>query len=210
MPASVTTGYDQHFSEITQTRRILSLFIASLFSVIDNNTNISKVDYATYKYSNDRNPKLVATCLLDPLSAQKHFLLESLLKFEGMPLSQRKTLKALGKLELNACPLTTEVFELIGSAEGVKFLVFAKKFRGRKPIDKISSWITVILNNFKSKKLCVALTQFMDELITLEEGKRLRSEMSFDRPDSPIILRTKAKDKALVYIYLMLIDADIA
>jgi len=166
--------------------------------------------YATYQYISGLNPKLVATCLMGYLDAQKHLLLNTVYKkYDSKTEVVAETKAASGFIRNNNDnPHLSQMLDLLETCKDERFFTFKKSFSGKNPAAKIQGWITEILDTFPSKKMCLSLIQYSPDLYTLDDGKALRSMLPFSKKCSPMSLLTLENNKTSVYAYLVLMEVD--
>lgn len=162
--------------------------------------------YSTYRLTTSSFPGVFATLMIDPLSAQKHFLLNAVFKHENLSAADKKRIKLLQSIKFEGSIYDEETIELIKSSMIPKFVVFTKSFRGLKsPVDRIIAWAKELTEVYESNQICIRMHQNRNGIIQLDEGHRIRPALGLDRKDSPISLSTIEGKSPMVDVYLMII-----
>ena len=163
--------------------------------------------YLTYEVVGSELPGVPATLIIDSLSAQKHFLLNTVLK--TIDAAEKKRIKNSEDIEFKGLSYDEETIELIKSSEVLRYVVFTTAFRGKAcPADQIIAWTKKRLTAFKSKQICLFMEQTCPGIIPQADGIRIRPALGLERKDSTISLRNVNGKLPMVRVYLMIIGAE--
>jgi hypothetical protein len=164
--------------------------------------------YYTYGFMTSSLPGVSTTLMIDPLSAQKHFLLNAVYKYSNLSSEEKKYVKNVQSIKFEGSIYDEETLELIKSSEIPRYVVCTKTYRGLKcPVDQIIPWVAELTKVFESNKIALRMHETRAGIVQSDAGYRIRPTLGFDRKDSPISLITKEGKSPMVYAYLMIIGA---
>lgn len=152
--------------------------------------------------------KLEWIYIIEPLDAQKHFLLNGPCKLKDPIKPTRQEIKdAPSLIYTKGDYMDVKIFNLIGRKDSGPYYVdmgcLTENLTGEEFIERIKERVMTVLEVIKPERLALYMTQTSAHLVDYEEGRTIRRIIPLKPENSPICLGTVKRRKEEVHWYLI-------